>query len=66
MKDVTKKRGGRRPGAGRPRRTEPKRTIVFNFDESVYNRLTEYAKAHGKSRTAVLTEYIKSLDIDPD
>lgn len=56
------RRGGRRAGAGRPRRSTPKRTIVFKFDESVYNKLAEYAKLQGKSRTAVLTEYIKSLE----
>lgn len=56
------RRGGRRVGAGRPRSAEPKRTIVFKFDESIYNKLGEYAKAHGMSRTAVLTEFIKSLE----
>ena len=55
------RRGGRRAGAGRPRSAEPKRTIVFKFDQSIYNKLAEYAKLQGKSRTAVLTEYIRSL-----
>ena len=57
------RRGGRRPGAGRPRSAEPKRTIVFKFDESVYNKLSEYARLRGMSRTAVLTEYIRSIKL---
>lgn len=57
------RRGGRRAGAGRPRSAEPKRTIVFKFDESIYNKLAEYAKLQCKSRTAVLTEYIRSLKL---
>lgn len=55
------RRGGRRAGAGRPRSAEPKRTVVFKFDQSVYDKLSEYAKSQGKSRTAILTEFIKSL-----
>ena len=55
------RRGGRRAGAGRPRSSTPKRTIVFKFDQSVYDKLSEYAKSQGKSRTAILVEYIKSI-----
>ena len=57
------RRGGRREGAGRPRSAEPKRTVVFKFDQSVYDKLSEYAKSQGKSRTAVLTEYIRSINL---
>ena len=56
-------RGGRRPGAGRPKSEKSKRTVVFRLDESAYDTLTKYAKYTGKTRTEIVTECIRSLDV---
>nr|DAX74680.1 MAG TPA: TraY domain [Caudoviricetes sp.] len=34
---------------------------MFRLDEVLYNRLGKFAKSRGVTRTAVITEFIKTL-----
>lgn len=54
-------RGGRRPGAGRPKNKEPKRTIVFRLDASLYEALSNISIQTGRTRTDIVSECIKAF-----
>lgn len=44
---MTKNRGGRRPGAGRPYGTSPQQSHTIRFDERLWRRVQAAAEAQG-------------------
>lgn len=50
--------GGKRPGAGRPKKEKPLVTKCFRVDEEVYNKAQE---VHGKLLNKKVNDYLKRL-----
>ena len=50
--------GGKRPGAGRPKKKKPLVTKCFRVDEDVYNKAQE---VHGKLLNKKVNDYLKRL-----
>jgi hypothetical protein len=50
--------GGKRPGAGRPKKEKPLVTKCFRVDDEAYNKAKE---VHGKTFNQKVNAYIKRL-----
>ncbi len=58
MTGIKKKSGGKREGAGRPKKEKPLVTKCFRVDEDVYNKAQE---VHGKLLNKKVNDYLKRL-----
>lgn len=50
--------GGRRPGAGRPSRDNPKQSLTVRLEVDNYDWVASAAKASGVSKSALVDELI--------
>lgn len=56
---LNKERGGKREGAGRKPRSEPKKAVTVRLEPNAYDKFTALRHAYGRSESAQIEEMVK-------
>jgi hypothetical protein len=60
------KRGGKRPGAGRPARETPREALTLRIEPEAADRFRQICANRGKSQSEMLTAWIQAEQIQPN